>query len=355
MRVVLAGYYGFGNGGDEALLTSALQMLPAEAEPIVLSPVPTQTSETYSVASINRWDGVGIQRVLRHSTAFVWGGGSLMQDRTSWRNPLYYGGLMGLAQRFGLKTIAWAQGIGPLQQRWTRWITRQCLQRCTAVSVRDRVSSQLLSDWQIPHVLAPDPVWALAATPMARTIDVRPTLANRPAIAVALRSHPLLTNTRLETIARGLVQLQAETETRIHFIPFQPRADLAIAQRLHRQLGDVSSVVDIDDPRQLKGALRETRLTISMRYHGLVMAAAEGVPIFGLSYDPKVERLLQELDAPGWDLADLPTDPHQICQAWRNCYEHHSALSSAQLSEWRQRALQHQQVFVNGLQNHPSN
>lgn len=345
MRVVLAGYYGFGNGGDEALLTSALQMLPAEAEAIVLSPVPAQTSETHGVASINRWDGLGIQRLLRHSTAFVWGGGSLMQDGTSWRNPLYYGGLMGLAQQFGLKTIAWAQGIGPLQRSWTRWITRQCLQRCTAVSVRDRGSSQLLSDWQIPHILAPDPVWALAASELSDPVN----LGQSDAIAVALRSHPLLTDKRLDILSQALGQLQAETQARMVLVPFQPRSDLAIARRLHQQLGEASQILDIADPRQLKGVLSQTRLTIAMRFHGLVMAAAEGVPIFGLSYDPKVARLLEALEAPGWDLADLPSNPQDVCRTWRKCYEERRALDASQLSAWKERALQHQQVFAECL------
>ncbi|HBE52705.1 MAG TPA: polysaccharide pyruvyl transferase CsaB, partial [Cyanobacteria bacterium UBA11369] len=37
MRAVLCGYYGKGNGGDEALLAALLQMLPEEVTPIVLS------------------------------------------------------------------------------------------------------------------------------------------------------------------------------------------------------------------------------------------------------------------------------------------------------------------------------
>ena len=39
-----------------------------------------------------------------------------MQDASSSLNPVYYGGLMLLAQMMGLKTVAWAQGIGPLNK-----------------------------------------------------------------------------------------------------------------------------------------------------------------------------------------------------------------------------------------------
>jgi hypothetical protein len=52
-----------------------------------------------------------------------------MQDVTSFASPIYYGGLMALAQLLGLKTIAWGQGIGPLNRPFTRWLTKKVLQK----------------------------------------------------------------------------------------------------------------------------------------------------------------------------------------------------------------------------------
>ncbi|WP_421655307.1 hypothetical protein [Leptothermofonsia sp. ETS-13] len=37
VQAILCGYYGQGNGGDEALLVSLLQMLPQHVAPLVLS------------------------------------------------------------------------------------------------------------------------------------------------------------------------------------------------------------------------------------------------------------------------------------------------------------------------------
>ena len=48
-KAVLCGYYGMGNAGDEALLVSLLQMLPAEVEPIVLSGNQQATKKSYGV------------------------------------------------------------------------------------------------------------------------------------------------------------------------------------------------------------------------------------------------------------------------------------------------------------------
>ena len=43
MRAILCGYYGKGNGGDEALLATLLQMLPELVQPVVLSGNPQET------------------------------------------------------------------------------------------------------------------------------------------------------------------------------------------------------------------------------------------------------------------------------------------------------------------------
>ena len=161
LRAVLCGYYGMGNGGDEALLASLLQMLPPEIEPIVLSGNPQQTRDRYKVASCDRKSLTSVVQALRRSDVFIWGGGSLMQDATSPFSAFYYGGLMKLAQAMGLTTIAWAQGIGPLNRSLTRWLTQQALKDCVGVSVRDRGSAALLDQWGISSVLAPDPVWAM--------------------------------------------------------------------------------------------------------------------------------------------------------------------------------------------------
>lgn len=54
MRVLLSGYYGQGNGGDEALLATLLQMLPPEVTPVVLSGNPKQTRDRYGVEACER-------------------------------------------------------------------------------------------------------------------------------------------------------------------------------------------------------------------------------------------------------------------------------------------------------------
>jgi polysaccharide pyruvyl transferase CsaB len=344
MRAIISGYYGFGNGGDEALLLSLLQMLPAHVQPIVLSQTPHLTAQTYQVESISRWDLLALQQCFRSSQAFIWGGGSLLQDRTSWRSPLYYLALMSWAQQLGLKTIAWAQGVGPLQRTWIRQWVQGRLRACTAVSVRDQPALDLLQSWGIAASLAPDPVWALPPEGLPQW-EAWPS----PRIAVVLRSHPQLTADRLSILTKALQNLQQQTLAHVLLIPFQIKtgsdpasdADVQIALQIHRQLPTASQMVLLHNPRQLQGVFHGVDLTITMRYHGLVMAAAAGSRCFGLSYDPKVQSLLQTLDMPGWQLTAIPTDPQQVYQQWLDCYQHGNRLSPVQQISWANQARRH--------------
>jgi polysaccharide pyruvyl transferase CsaB len=344
MRAVLCGYYGMGNGGDEALLAALLQMLPKQIEPIVLSGNPAETHRRYSVPAIDRMSAFAVLRALRQADAFIWGGGSLMQDATSALSPFYYGGLMGLAQQMGLKTIAWAQGIGPLRRSPPRWLARQAFAGCAAVCVRDRASAALLTAWQIPFTLAPDPVWALQAEPVPGLWELP-----APRVAVALRPHAQLTPARLQTLTRALIDFQKATQTCILLIPFQAAQDLSIAEQIQSQLAGASRILRLTDPQQLKGVFQGVEMAIAMRFHGLIMAAAAECRCFALSYDPKVQQLMQELNLPGWAIDQIPDHPHVITQTWLEQYANGDALSADQIHSLVDRALMHQEVLREAL------
>ena len=342
MRAVLCGYYGMGNGGDEALLATLLQLLPASVTPIVLSGNPQETAQRYGVEAVPRKSFSAVLSALRRSRTFIWGGGSLMQDATSAVNPFYYGGLMKLAQWMGLQTIAWGQGIGPLNRRSSQWITRWALQACDAVSVRDGASAQLVSDWGIRCQLAPDPVWALESCPVPALTDL-----HAPRVAVALREHPLLTPERLANLTKAIADFQTATDTCIVLLPFQPTKDLEIATHIAEHLPGPYKIIELANPAQLKGVFRGIEMAIAMRFHGVVMAAAEGCRCFAISYDPKVTQIMQSLSLPGWGLSDqdslplIPDDPHAMTQQWLEHYANGDSLDAVQVRSQIDRALLH--------------
>lgn len=313
-QVFLCGYYGYGNAGDEALLATLLEQLPPHVSPVVLSGNPTATAARYGVATCDRRQWQKVLRTLQQSQAFIWGGGSLIQDVTSWRSPLYYLGLMTLAQRFGCRTIAWAQGIGPLRSPLYRWWTRVLLRRCLVVTVRDSGSAALLRQWGISHQQGADPVWLMSARPVLPPRDKAP-------IAVCLRPHRHLTGDRWQLLKTALRRWQEEAGVGLLLLPFQLQQDLPLAEDLYRALLPAQTqLITCEDPRQLKGILATTAGAIAMRLHALIMAASVGCRCFALSYDPKVSYLMADTGMAGVELAALPPDPTALIHQWQHTF-----------------------------------
>jgi polysaccharide pyruvyl transferase WcaK-like protein len=97
-------------------------------------------------------------------------------------------------------------------------------------------------------------------------------------------------------------------------------------------------------------------MTIGMRFHALVMSAAEGCRSFAISYDPKVDALAQSLSLPGWDLSPtpmalppLPATASEICRAWLECYVNGTALNSDQTAARVDQALMHKDLLSETL------
>ena len=88
-KLVISGYYGFNNSGDEAVLKSILTALQEESqrsnvtiEPIVLSINPEWTTSMYGVRAVHRMKLKEVREALKESDGLISGGGSLLQDAT---------------------------------------------------------------------------------------------------------------------------------------------------------------------------------------------------------------------------------------------------------------------------------
>ncbi|OKH19970.1 polysaccharide pyruvyl transferase CsaB [[Limnothrix rosea] IAM M-220] len=339
-KVVLCGYYGHGNAGDEALLVTLLQMLPTSVEPIVLSHNPAVTTAAYGIPAVKH-KSLEALKAIAASDGFVWGGGSLMQDVSSLASPIYYGGLMKFAQLLGKKTIAWGQGIGPLNSAIAQWITRFCLKSCKAVSVRDQASSDLLKSWHIEHILAPDPVWKLGEIPFDQDLDFP-----HPRVAVNLRSHHTLTPEKLAVLTEALKIFQRQLNATIVLVPFQESQDGAIAAQLYEQLEQPKTIAQISKPQQFKSLFQQVDFLIGMRLHSLIIASSAGCACSALSYDPKVTQLQNQCDIPGFNFEMLPKDAGAIADSWFQQFQASQNRNSLNINAIQKDVQQHKQLLA---------
>lgn len=319
-HVVLSGYYGFNNLGDDLILQVLVQTLQAHGCTItVLSQDPVLTKEQHpGVGAISRTHLPQILKALRRANAFVSGGGGLFQDTTGPASPLYYGGLIHLAALHRVPVIFWGQGVGPLSHPLARWFTATALRQCAAVTVRDEASARLvevLTQHSVPPEVTADPVWLLA---------LPPTPPRDPAywtLGISLRHWPDLTPQSLESLASLLVQLPAPNgrPKRLWLFAFQENEDRpplqALAQHVHAQSDGALGCTWVM-PSEILHTMGQCDGFMGMRFHSLVLALLAQVPLYGLSYDPKVESLLQTLKQPGCSIGSVASlSPEALAQA----------------------------------------
>ncbi|MDR7476114.1 MAG: polysaccharide pyruvyl transferase CsaB, partial [Armatimonadota bacterium] len=285
--ILISGYYGFGNLGDEAVLAGMVQGLRARlgAVPlVVLSANPPATSATHGVEALPRGDLRAVLRTMGRCRLFLSGGGSLLQDATSARSALYYLGLLRLAQVMGLRTMVYAAGLGPLRRPALRALARRVLERAAlvgALGVRQ------------PPLLTADPAFLLHPE------EVPPEVAfvdGPEALGVAVR--PWRSNTFVGALGEALGDVCRRHGARVVVLPFHPRLDLPISRSVVAACGGTLVTRPLQ-PRQALALIARLQVVVGLRLHALMFAAAAGVPPVGMAYDPKVAALHRDLALEG--------------------------------------------------------
>lgn len=300
MKILIAGYYGFGNLGDELILSCILSQLRDRYKTpgvCVLSSNPTETSCTHRVSAVSRWNPFVVLYQLWKADFVVVGGGGLLQNQTSQRSLLYYLGIVGLARLLGAPVVLYALGVESLNgervKRIVSWLFRSPL---VTITVRDEASARILIEAGIPvqkiHVTA-DPVFSktLDASPNARYVSHLPSVlliprfpcppAGRTVFAILGR---ILKDQKKMNVRGLLFQPQMETP---FLSSFNGEAILSEQDFLSGLTWDemVSEVPKFD-------------WVISARFHGLVLAALVGRPFIGVGDENKVGRLCHLLHMP---------------------------------------------------------
>lgn len=315
MKLLLAGYYGSGNIGDEAILMALLSELRKEypsAEITVLSADPAETSRSYKVASVHKRSAFQILKEMKRCEAFILGGGGLLQDATSARSLLYYSFLISLAKFFKKKTILLGQGIGPVQNKSR---LRRALKGVDLITVRDDMSLKILKDiGAMPKklALASDLSFLIGQPDRERGVKILETDGIKKCktrlIAMALRppADRELSATYYRSIAIACDQLIKEKDSQIAFLIFKYPDDLDIARRVMRLMKyPAHLLLRRCTPSEMLDAVSAFDGLIGMRLHSLIFSSIARIPSLGLSYDPKVDSFQKSVGAPYIPLSGL--------------------------------------------------
>lgn len=315
MKIVISGYYGSKNGGDEAMLAAMLEVLREEIPDLsvtVISIDPEYTKRRHNVDAVPRPDILTIIKKIRASDLLISGGGSLLQNVTSGRSLYYYLAIIFFALIFGRRVMLYAQGIGPIRGTLAHKVMNLIVNRVDLITVRDRGSLKELSRLKItrPKIFCTaDPVLAIKPVPLEigeKILARHGVIRAGKFIGVAIRHWLDWENFRRE-LASALDKLVEVTGAKIIFIPMKFPEDIKAAQSTAALMKNPVVVPDEEfSTREILSLVGCMDVLIGVRLHALIFAGVMGVPMLGISYDPKIERFLDSIgEKPLGDLSDV--------------------------------------------------
>lgn len=324
--IVIAGYYGFGNTGDELILEAMIHDLRGampEVNITVLSGKPRQTASRYRVNSISWTDINRIAQIVCSADLVILGSGGIFHDYWGLDDSAiltsahigisFYTSVALLASIYRKPLMLYAVGVGPLVSEKGKAHVKAIAEQAALITVRDRQSREILVNLGIPAkriTLAADPVAGLTFQKIGENYKGK-------RLGIVLRNwnagvEPEHWEKCVAEAVDSFLDSYPEIET--VFIPFQDAKDpflndQGVARRICKQLRNAkrTHILEKSLAPHVKGDyLASCDLVLGMRLHSLVAAACCGIPMVGLGYDPKVVNYLNQIGLGSYSM-DLST------------------------------------------------
>jgi polysaccharide pyruvyl transferase CsaB len=298
-KIVISGYYGFNNAGDEAMLSAILQALQGTFDSpdiTVISGNPKSTAESFGVHTVPRFSISGICRSIFASDLIISGGGSLLQDVTSWKSMIYYLSIITLGVLFRKQVFLYSQGIGPVRYRVIRIILKHVLNHVDAITVRDKESKGFLERLGVRRKIytTADAVLSLSPADLSigrKILKEKGIPEGKKKIGLAIRYWH---NSRewMEQLKKTVHRLAEEEDAVIICIPMQFPEDENAAEAMGCGDDRIFFLNDDYSIGELMSIIGNMDVLLGMRLHALIFSALMHVPFLGISYDPKIDNFL---------------------------------------------------------------
>lgn len=307
-KIVISGYYGFNNIGDESILTAIISSLKDGIEDIditVLSKDPQLTKKNHEVNAVNRKNPFAIIKEVRKCDLLISGGGSLLQDVTSNRSIIYYLAVILIGILCNKKVMIYSQGIGPINNPINKYLTKRILDKVDYMTLRDKRSKKVLEDMNIENqsiIVAADPVIGIKKRDLdlGENILVKTNSENikNPLIGFALRGRNKDENL-IKVISKVADEIIEETGGSVVFIPFHHGEDVNMLNEIEEKMDNKAIFLrgkyELDEMLSIVGNLD---LLVGIRLHSLIFSAIMNVPMVAISYDPKVDYFMESINEP---------------------------------------------------------
>ena len=334
-RVLACGWFGEGNLGDEAMLEGLIRLLRRTFDKPAITVMTADLEDArrrFGVSAITRatpersgFRNLPLVRASARADLVTLGGGDLIREQADGTVPARnWLARVRVPLALGRPVAVIGVSVGELRTPAVIEEVRHELLRCTVIAARDAESSARLRDLTGREALVmgdlalealDDPDTAAVVGGRAREAASGEDPGRRPRIGVAIRniqgrgaSVQADAGDRLTAaLAAALDQVVNATGATVELVPFRTgrakRDDDALAgAALAAQATTGNAWVHHaapGDARAFAAIARELDIVVGVRLHATILAAASGVPMLGIAYDPKVSGFLDDLGLPG--------------------------------------------------------
>ena len=299
-NLLLAGYLGAGNLGDDAVMLGLVHGLGGAGYSVsVLSGRPEETHRLYGFPAYARREKKSIEEAIGKCDALVFPGGSVFQDASSPLSPTYYAGLVETAKKAGKKVVLVGQGVGPLNGFIGKSASRKALNLADGITVRDPQSLQALKELGVtkPARVAADSAFLL---PVPRLSDEGGYgAAGMRSVVLAPRPHKAK-GVDVVGLFAELCKMLYKSGVMPTLLPMDREEDVPLVDAISRaQGGKVPDLRKVATPMEVQQRLARMDAVLAMRLHAGILAATVNVPPLMIAYDPKVAAFSRSLDLGG--------------------------------------------------------
>ncbi|MEA3313714.1 MAG: polysaccharide pyruvyl transferase CsaB [Caldisericota bacterium] len=285
MKILLTGYFGFGNAGDEMIFHVMKTKFENKGHCVYSFIKNPKNMNEFRRNSIK-----AIYSAIKKSDIVVSGGGGILQDKTSSKSLHYYLFIIKVAKLLHKKVAVFAQGIGPLNKQINKIAVKKALNRADLITVRDIHSQNILRDIGVTKKINLTSDLGFRYKEQ-RSIPLPFDCFIVYAIGKARKMPPLI------VLADVGSYIKKSTGLPIIILPFYPERDGEVAKNLSAILE--SPLIIPEYIEQYPYIIEKSEFVVGMRYHAILLSALKEKAFVGLSYDPKVRSLMKELEIDG--------------------------------------------------------
>lgn len=261
----------------------------------VLSGAPEETNRHYGFTAFQRRDFKEIEKALSRCDALVFPGGSIFQDVTSVKSPIYYEKVVSMAKKAGKKVFLVGQGIGPLNSFFGKRAAVSAFNAADGIAVRDPASLEALKALGVKKAARATADSAFLMPPphdSGETEDF--SVAGMKVVGIAPR--PLDKKTDVIGLFGDFCRLLYQAGSMPVLVTMDRNEDVELAQEISKkQGGKIPDLRRVMTPMQMQQRIGRMDAMVAMRLHAGILSAMVGVPPLMVSYDPKVTAFSKQL------------------------------------------------------------